>query len=285
MKKVAVWQLHNENGKGMFKCRLPNPTRNSKHIKGVTAKGVAYDYHAFLCSEISGKLIWIDHVKGAFGNLLKVCFEQENQIHILELDAMRSNYFNDVIGALMNTDYLNEYFNLSFAIMTKKDRDGNPMFNDKGVPKTTKKVFLSSAGNLIKNIYNAENPKPEEAKWKQNAKGEWDDSNEIVFWTNHITKIQEDLVENGVAIPFSKDSFIFSFMDHPFYKLTDPKTVEKGTQMYKDKRAGIQFMYESKKSNASSVFDEEEVTEYQPQKSTPDLEEDGSDLIDDDLPF
>lgn len=259
MKKVAKWQLHNENNKGMFKCRLTNQTKNSKRFQGTTAKGIAYDYHAYLSSEISGKLVWIDHVKGKFGNRFTLTLEQEKGIHTLEMDVSSSNLSN-VVGCLLNCDFTNEYFNLSYAIMPSKDKMGNQIFDSAGKQKFNKRIFIKSNGNTIKSIYSVENPKPENIKWTQNAKGEWDDSKEIIFWTNHIANIQTELVENDIAIPFSIDSYVFTQISNPFYKLVDSDVVMKGTELYKKKRPTFQFLYEvSKANNADSVFEEEEI--------------------------
>lgn len=280
-KKLAQWELYSENSKGVFKCKVKEQAKNTKLFEGVTADGTNFKHYGYISTQLSGKLVWLDYIKGKFSNYVLVALENEKGIHQINI-PINASLITDVVGALSNLKTFDTNISINHAIFDKTDENGNVSLNAKNEVKKVRKLFVYINGERVLSIWTKDNPKPAEAKWKKNAKGEWDDSNDISYMTQFIAEIQSKLIKSKQALPLNYGSRICTKVSDEFFTTLAPELVEKAKEIFTSKKSTFTYLQSSaSSSNADDVFNDEPEHEVLINHPAPTIQQEEYD----DLPF
>jgi hypothetical protein len=287
LKKILTWETHNDNNNGRFKCRLKNPTKMSQLISGTKQDGTPYSFHAYITQTVRGEIVWVDYIKSDFGNKLRVVLKEENGINQIDFDYDSKN-LSSIIGAFLTLgkELLGSRLEFNYIILTK-DKSGKPILSKAGKPSSKRYVLIGVDGQNVKPYYNVDNPKPKAIEWVKNAKGDWDDSKEIIFWTTKIVAIQESLLKKKVAFPLSYNSLTYTSVESEFYKVVDSQLRETGNDLYKAQRNQYEYVNQSSSSKKSSsdFFSDEEDEIFGNQTQSEDRPKSNFELLTEDSPF
>jgi hypothetical protein len=280
-KRLVQWETGQHEGKGIFKTKCNKELPGAINFSGETAKKVKYDYYALIARNLSGKLRWIDKIEGKFQTTIKVILESDKGFH--EINFYHNvNNLADVLGPLkvLGKKIIDTPISFSYAILDKKDKNGNYVLNDNKEVKKVKRIFIQADGNTVQQFFNQEkNPKPKDLEWvkTKTPKGvDYDNSKEMIFWENSIVALQEFLINSGVAVPLSYGSVLCTSTELGYEggKIISADLLKKSEDMRKAVSERIVFPYATKQTNADDVFDVFENYSSSPASSQPESFED-----------
>jgi hypothetical protein len=276
-KRLIQWETGQHEGKGIFKTKCDKALPGAINFSGETTKKVKYDYYALVARNLSGKLRWIDKIEGKFQTTIKVIVESEKGFH--EINFYHNvNNLSDVLGPLkvLGKKIIDTPISFSYAILDKKDKNGNFVLNDNKEVKKVKRIFIQAEGNTVQQFFNQEkNPKPKDLEWvkTKTPKGvDYDNSKEMIFWENSIVALQEFLINSGVAVPLSYGSVLCTSTELGYEggKIISADLLKKSEEMRKAVSERIIFPYATKQTNADDVFDVFENYSSSPANSSSD---------------
>lgn len=207
---------------GVFQCKCPEGTKGAKRYQGETPM-VRWDFWAVDCGKLIGRLVWIDKNFNEFNGKTKTSLTLalqtlDGEIDILSLPfdgfALR-NVMNHLCG--MKDAVFSEQITLTHGVWKKKDSEGKYVTGTDGkqVWSTTLNFdgvspLYSLSKDVEHNYWELRKQRGIEPVKFVDSKGadSYDDRAEIEFWDKPLVGLQRRLVENGIAIPFSYNSWI-----------------------------------------------------------------------------
>lgn len=265
----AVREKGDGNKFGVFQCKCSDTTPGAKRHVGESPI-TKWDFWAIDATTLKGKVVWIDKTFSEFNNktvtnIILALQTAHGDIDILQLPfdgfTLR-NVMNHVCG-LRDSIYDTELV-LTHGVWKKKE-DGKVVVGNDGKPVWSRTLnfdgvapFYPLSKDVDKNYWDFREEKGLVPVKTTNRKGEteYDDSKELAFWDKSLVSIQKKLVEFGIAIPFSYNSWVCGDIENPTGGGNQPEDiVARVKDLYEIKVKG-QYTYFNRNGAAEMTADD-----------------------------
>lgn len=273
-KKCIFWEAikyspEGQKPTGKFRTKVDKPVRGAVRFVGKNEAGVSWDYLGLLYDTVSGRLKWIDKVEDKYSFAkLNVYIESDKYLHRVSFkyDAIPCrDLVNRLLGA--GKGLLTDDITLSFWVREKRDKDEKVVMNDKGQPIFIENIIVKDLPKKFEdfNAYAKENGLEWEQKKDAKGKTSWDTGAELKFWDEKIALLQESLLLNGVALPFTYGSYICSSIVNPSGAANlKPELVEKAKEVWEKIRGDFDMPFHTARKSADDIDFDDLDTAYIP---------------------
>ena len=232
MKQVIFWDakkvpLRDKSGKevpgehqGVFSTKVDATTPGAIHYQGSNGQTgsarIEWDYHAIEATVIRGYLKWVDKVLPTFDNAkaqIVLFIESEKALHKISL-KYDANNLRDVMNPIcgLGAGVATTFLNIQYAAWKAKNQKGDYKLTAKNEIRWTQQLQFMDCTPQFSYDEWRDFSQTNGLSWDQrkNADGstQWVSDAELKYWDARLVKVQQFLLKESVALPFTYGSLV-----------------------------------------------------------------------------
>ena len=236
MKNCIFWDakkvpLRNKSGAeipsefhGVFSTKVDPTTPGAIHYKGANESAkIEWDYHAKECTVIRGYLRWVDKVLPTFDGAraqIAVFIESEKALHKISLKYDATN-LKDVMNAIcgLGAHAATTFLNVQYGVWKAKNAKGEYKLTAKNEIRWAQQLQFVDVTPKFDYDQWRDFSQQNGLEWQQTKKADgstvWNSDAELKYWDSLMVKVQQFLLKEDIALPFTYGSLIACEAQNP----------------------------------------------------------------------